>query len=107
MGLAEGSEILFFDSKFSGAFLLVLRVWLEAWAAWAGRGGCPGNLVFNSFFSAASPCEARLGGAWGWLRACIGSNSAEKALRASSPHRGFFQGWEARFKKSGPSEGLI
>ena len=34
---AQGSEILFFDSKFSGAFLLVLRVWLEAWAAWAGR----------------------------------------------------------------------
>ena len=51
MGLAEGSEILFFDSKFSGAFLLVLRVWLEAWAAWAGRGGYPGNLVFNSKFS--------------------------------------------------------
>ena len=23
-----------------------------------------------------------MGGAWGWLRACIGSNSAEKAVRA-------------------------
>ena len=85
MGLAEGSEILFFDSKFSGAFLLVLRVWLEAWAAWAGRGGCPGNLVFNSKFPQPHPeGEARLGGAWGWLRACIGSNSAEKAVRAST-----------------------
>ena len=59
MGLAEGSEILFFDSKFSGAFLLVLRVWLEAWAAWAGRGGCPGNLVFNAKFS--QPHAVRLG----------------------------------------------
>ena len=37
VGLAEGSENLFSDSKFSGAFLLVLRVWLEAWGAWAGR----------------------------------------------------------------------
>ena len=59
MGLAEGSEILFFDSKFSGAFLLVLRVWLEAWAAWAGRGGYPGNLVFNSNFP--QPHAVRLG----------------------------------------------
>ena len=62
MGLAEGSEILFFDSTFSGAFLLVLRVWLEAWAAWAGRGGCPGNLVFNSKFP--QPHPVRLGW-WG------------------------------------------
>ena len=59
VGLAEGSEILFFDSKFSGAFLLVLRVWLEAWAAWAGRGGYPGNLVFNSKFP--QPHAVRLG----------------------------------------------
>ena len=62
MGLAEGSEILFFDSTFSGAFLLVLRVWLEAWAAWAGRGGSPGNLVFNSKFP--QPHPVRLGW-WG------------------------------------------
>ena len=84
MGLAEGPEILFFDSKFSGAFLLVLRVWLEAWAAWAGRGGCPGNLVFNSIFPQPHPVRLGWVGAWGWLRACIGSNSAEKALRAST-----------------------
>ena len=37
----------------------MLRVWLEAWAAWAGRGGCPGNLVFNSKFP--QPHAVRLG----------------------------------------------
>ena len=57
MGLAEGSANLFSDSKFSGAFWLVLRVWLEAWAAWAGRVVVQGNLVFNSKFP-----QARLGG---------------------------------------------
>ena len=58
-GAGGGLRNFIFDSKFSGAFLLVLRVWLEAWAAWAGRGGYPGNLVFNSKFP--QPHAVRLG----------------------------------------------
>ena len=63
-GWRRAQKFLFFDSKFSGAFLLVLRVWLEAWAAWAGRGGCPGNLVFNSKFP--QPHAVRLGWVGRW-----------------------------------------
>ena len=36
-GWRRAHKIYFPDSKLSGAFLLVLRVWLEAWGAWAGR----------------------------------------------------------------------
>ena len=95
-------SILIFLGIFAGAKGLSGGLGGLGWKGWLFR-----KFSFQFQISAASPCEARLGGAWGWLRACIGSNPAEKALRASSPHRGFFQGWESRFKKSGPSEGLI
>ena len=77
-GAGGGLRNLFFDSKFSGAFLLVLRVWLEAWAAWAGRGGYPGNLVFNSKFP--QPHAVRLG----W----VGRGAAEGLYRLQLSGKG-------------------
>ena len=61
MGLAEGSENLFSDSKFSGAFLLVLRVWLEDWGAWAGR-----VVVQEILFSIPNFRSLTLWGSAGW-----------------------------------------
>ena len=47
-----------------------------------------GNLFSDSKFSGDIFAGAKgLAGAWGWLRACRGSSSAEKAVRVSSPQQ--------------------
>ena len=57
MGLAEGSENLFSDSKFLRGILAGAKGLAGGLGGLGWKGGCPGNLVFNSKFP-----QARLGG---------------------------------------------
>ena len=97
---AQGSGNLFSDSKFSGDIFAGAKGLAGGLGGLGWKGGCPGNSIFNSKFPQPHPVRLGWVGAWGWLRACRGSSSAEKAVRASSPQQDDPGGFEAaRFSK--------
>ena len=84
---AQGSGNLFSDSKFSGDIFAGAKGLAGGLGGLGWKGGCPGNSIFNSKFPVPHPVRLGWVGAWGWLRACRGSRSAEKAVRVSSPQQ--------------------
>ena len=84
---AQGSGNLFSDSKLSGDIFAGAKGLAGGSGGLGWKGGCPGNSIFNSKFPQPHPVRLGWVGAWGWLRACRGSSSAEKAVRVSSPQQ--------------------